>query len=193
MPLTRCDKGHYYDSDKYTTCPYCGDEELGAEISSLRNGQEESGDEPAGDFEKTVRLGEPGGGGFGGTREGETVAFMQASVGMDPVTGWLVCVEGPDKGRDFRLRSEKNALGRSPSSDVCLSGDDTVSRERHAFVVYNPRNRTFSVRAGESRGLVYLNGEEVEFSHRLEAYDVIEVGRSRLLFVPLCGEAFSWE
>lgn len=193
MPLTRCDKGHYFDSDKYASCPYCGDEELGAEISALHRGQGECDEGPSGDFEKTVRLGGAACQTFGGTREGETVAFMQASVGMDPVTGWLVCVEGPDKGRDFRLRSEKNSLGRSPSSDICLSGDDTVSREKHAFVVYNPRNRSFSVRAGESRGLVYLNGEEVEFSQRLETYDVIEVGCSRLLFVPLCGEAFSWE
>ncbi len=194
MALTRCEKGHYYDTDKYNSCPYCGDEELGAEISALREGHPEAeGESEDTDFEKTVRLGSPASAAFGGTREGETVAFMQASVGMDPVTGWLVCIEGPDKGRDFRLRSEKNALGRSASSDVCLSGDDTVSREKHAFVVYNPRKRSFSVRAGESRGLVYLNDEEVEFSQPLQAYDIVEVGQSRLLFVPLCGEAFSWD
>lgn len=194
MALTRCEKGHYYDTEKYNSCPYCGDEALGAEISALQGGKTERTAEAEEDFEKTVRLGGPSSvGTFGGTREGETVAFMQASVGMDPVTGWLVCIEGPDKGRDFRLRSEKNSLGRSTSSDICISGDDTVSREKHAFVVYNPRKRSFSIRAGESRGLVYLNDEEVEFSQPLQAYDVIEVGQSRLLFVPLCGEAFSWE
>jgi hypothetical protein len=41
--------------------------------------------------------------------------------------------------------------------------------------------------------LVYKNGEEVVFSEPLEAYDVIELGRTKLLFVPLCGERFKWE
>ncbi|WP_424766536.1 hypothetical protein [Paenibacillus sp. sgz302251] len=30
--------------------------------------------------------------------------------GIDPVVGWLVCVEGPHKGNDFRLHSERNLL-----------------------------------------------------------------------------------
>lgn len=27
----------------------------------------------------------------------------------------------------------------------------------------------------------------------LKAYDVIEVGKSRLLFLPLCGDRFKWD
>ena len=34
-----------------------------------------------------------------------------------PVTGWLVCVDGPEKGRDYRLHEEYNYIGRSLSAN----------------------------------------------------------------------------
>ena len=39
----------------------------------------------------------------------------------------------------------------------------------------------------------YLNEEYITESHRLAAQDIIELGDSKFLFVPLCGETFSWE
>ena len=38
----------------------------------------------------------------------------------------------------------------------------------------------------------YCNDEQVEMVHPLKAYDIIEVGKSRLLFLPLCSEQFQW-
>ena len=58
---------------------------------------------------------------------------------MDPVVGWLVCLAGPDRGKDFRLHAEKNFIGRAPNMDVCVAGDETVSRERHAMVIFDPK------------------------------------------------------
>ena len=43
-----------------------------------------------------------------------------------------------------------------------------------------------------SRGITYCNDEQVEMVRPLKAYDVIEVGKSQLLFLPLCGEQFQW-
>ncbi len=196
MGLIRCEKGHYYDEQKHSTCPYCGVKELEEEISRFTP-LETNGDAPEDDEGKTVRLSRPSGGpeGFalGGGREGETVAYLRSRTGMDPVTGWLVCVEGPEKGRDYRIRSERNTIGRSDQMDISIRGDETISRANHAFIVFDPRKNIFRVQAGEGRGLTYRNGEEVILSEKLEPYDVIEVGRTRLLFVPLCGERFSWE
>lgn len=61
-------------------------------------------------------------------------------VGIDPVVGWLVCIKGPSRGRDYRIRSGRNGIGRSDAMDVPIAGDDTVSRENHAFLVYEPQN-----------------------------------------------------
>ena len=40
---------------------------------------------------------------------------------------------------------------------------------------------------------VYLNGELFDGRVELHAYDIIKLGNTRLLFVPLCTEKFAWE
>ena len=52
--------------------------------------------------------------------------------GADPVVGWLVCVTGPNTGRDYRLFARINTIGRAEKNDVCLKGDNTIS-------IKNPR------------------------------------------------------
>lgn len=110
----------------------------------------------------------------------------------DPVVGWLVCLAGPDHGRDFRLHAEKNFVGRSPLMDVCVADDDTVSRERHALVIFDPKKQAFWAAPGEASGLVYLNGDIVHFPTRMQCDDVLEVGRTKLVLIPFCGEKYSW-
>ena len=77
-------------------------------------------------------------------------------------------------------------------ADVALVDDDTVSRESHALVTYDVKHNSFSLSPGQSRGITYCNDEQVEMVRPLNAYDVIEVGKSQLLFLPLCGEKFQW-
>ena len=76
--------------------------------------------------------------------------------------------------------------------DVSLPDDDTVSRESHALVTYDAKHNTFSLSPGQGRGITYCNDEQVEMVHPLKAYDIIEVGKSRLLFLPLCSQQFQW-
>jgi hypothetical protein len=111
---------------------------------------------------------------------------------IDPIVGWLVCVGGPDCGRDYRIKAEKNFIGRSTTMDICISGDQRISRENHAIVAFDPRNVEFRLYTGDARGLVYLNGHMVDTPTVLQPYDSIEVGGSRLLFVPFCSDRFQW-
>lgn len=190
MAIKRCPNGHFYDPEVNVTCPWCA--VPADDVERTR---------PAGptvahaaDKTATVKLSSGGSSIAGGpVDEGRTVAVVKRRTGIDPVVGWLVCVEGPDRGRDYRIRSEKNSIGRSDSMDICISGDDSISRADHAFLVYDPKKRLFRIQAGLSRGLIYLNGEEVIASETLGAFDRIEMGRSEFLFVPLCGEGFQWE
>lgn len=46
---------------------------------------------------------------------------------------------------------------------------------------------------GDASGLAYLNNEAVYTPTELSAYDVIQLGRSKFLFIPLCGVHFEWE
>lgn len=118
--------------------------------------------------------------------------YAHLDTEVDPVVGWLACIEGPDKGRDWRLVAGRNTLGRNEGMQVRLAGDASVSGERHAIVSFEPRRRSFTLLPGDSRGLVYLNGEEVVTPVPLKMHDRIELGKSSLLFVALAGPAFGW-
>ena len=208
MALIRCQQGHFYDPSRHNACPYCGSMPVaggagGTEAQPPIGG----GPSPVGATRPlretpppvigpTVPLRQPGQSPAGvkkGLEEGRTVAVDMKKVGIDPVVAWLVCIKGPSRGRDYRVRSGRNGIGRSEAMDVQISGDDTVSRENHAFLVYEPRKRIFSIRPGDGRGLVYLNGDEVTQATDISAYDKIELGETQLLFVPLCGEKFNWD
>ncbi len=187
MSMKRCENGHYFDSSKYSTCPSCGIQDVDIHATVIHHVLQPSPATPEG---QTVRQNQnPRSGG----EPGVTVGVFCQKIGMDPVVGWLVCIGGGDKGRDFRIRSERNAIGRAANMDICISGDDTISREKHAYISYNPRKNSFLLTPGESRGIVYLNDDEVAAPVPLKPFDVIELGQTKLLFVPFCGEQFQWD
>jgi hypothetical protein len=119
-------------------------------------------------------------------------AGMAPATRTDPVVGWLVCLEGPDKGRDFRLHAEKNFIGRSPTMDVCIPGDDTVSRDKHGAIVFDPKKLTFWVLPGEASGLVYVNGDAVYSPTQMNRDDILELGQTKLVLIPFCGDKYTW-
>ena len=122
-----------------------------------------------------------------------TVAMVKKDSGLDPVCGWFVCVEGEDKGRDYRIKTERNFIGRGTNMDIMISGDDSISRENHASITFNPRNIKFTIATGEGRGLIYLNGDVIETSSEVKAYDELEIGNTKLVFIPFITKKFSWE
>jgi hypothetical protein len=131
-------------------------------------------------------------GNYSGT-PGHTVAAIKARTGIDPVVGWLVCIKGANKGRDYRLHSDRNQLGRAPNMDVCIEGDETISRENHCQIVFSPRTRSFSLIPGAGRNLIYLNGQDVVTAMQLLPHDKIDLGEGGFVFVPFCTGEFDWE
>ena len=115
------------------------------------------------------------------------------NTGADPVVGWLVCVKGPEMGRDYRLHSGTNFIGRSKRMDVCIENDTAISREAAASISYDDRSRGFFIQKGEVLNLIYLNGKALRSDADLNIYDRIEIGNTMLVFVPLCGQQFNWQ
>lgn len=111
---------------------------------------------------------------------------------IEPVVGWLVCVLGSQQGLSFPLSGGRNRIGRSADMDVCLSSDPEVSRNMHCILTFDPASEAFYLQAGDGRGLTYLNGTLLLNPMQLKAHDLIRVGATTLLFVPLCGESFHW-
>jgi hypothetical protein len=140
-----------------------------------------------------VQTAPPPGFGVSVTAAGKTVGMMQSQMGFDPVVGWLACVAGPSRGKSYTIRGGVNAIGRSERMDIVITGDLKISAENHAKISYSDKHNRFNLLPGEGRNIVYLNDEEVFTPMPLKAYDLIDFGETKLLFVPLCGEKFTWE
>lgn len=208
MELTRCKNGHTYDPTITSECPACAAMEAGhtlpLDVDNLWGGAEQIG--------KTAQL-ERGGtlpvnpqptswadpnapevGGFAPDPYSRTIAKdidPNASV-CRPVTGWLVCVEGVERGRDYRLHTEINFIGRGPENDVVFGSDQTVSWSHHARIAYDDHRQKFYIAPDDGRTIIRLNDNPVLMSMELHTGDRLEIGSGIYLFVPLCGEAFQW-
>lgn len=123
----------------------------------------------------------------------KTTGRIQKKLGIDPVVGWLVCIDGADKGKDYRLLGRINTIGRSEKMDVCIKGDQTISSVNHARIGYGDKNNRFTLIPAEGTNVIYLNGEEVYIPTVLAPYDVIEIGETALAFIPFCSAKFTWQ
>lgn len=184
--MKQCEKGHFYDEGRYTSCPYCAAAPAAAPIQAPASSVGKTVAVGAASVGKTVAVSDQGG------DRGKTVAIMKEEIGLDPAVGFLVCVKGPHRGKDYRLMAGRNSLGRGGDADVSLPDDPTVSREKHAIITYDERNNQFVLSPGTGRGVTYLNDQLVEAARDLSAYDRIEVGATVLVFLPICGPRFRW-
>ena len=111
---------------------------------------------------------------------------------FDPVVGWLVCIEGATKGTDYRIHSQNNYIGRSAKMDISIPEDSHISAENSAIIAYDNEDRTFYFGPCSGRNIVRVNGKPALSVEKIEAYDVLTIGTTKLLFVPLCGDRFDW-
>ena len=189
MSMVSCGNGHFFNDEEHSNCPFCG---VGLDLRATRPLAAETHGRPTRAAGHTRAASAPPAAGLGrGPGEARRV-WARRMGGVDPGVGWLGCVAGPEQGRDYRLHSERNFIGRAPSMDVAITGDATISRDNHAVISYNPKKHSFRLAPGDSRGLVYLNDEEVLTPIEVAPYDRIELGETLLLFVPFCGDHFTW-
>ena len=211
MKLTKCANGHFYDGDTYQSCPFCS-----APAPASSNETIPLDYAPAAVESVTVAMTteafDAGGQGMNDvpkvsepvrssvlSDDSKTISLNSyfpegvADKSVEPVVGWLVCTEGKLYGRDFRLKSGRNFIGRDSSMDVCLAGEMTVSRDRHAILVYEPRGNQFLAMPGETKELVYLNGKVVLIPTEMKKNDQIQIGEVTLMLIPFCDDVFTWK
>ena len=196
MELKYCENGHAYDPSITPECPECAAKRAFKGTISLNGGirsgnaaaygktmplvaQPENGSPAAAEsYSKTMPVH------YGESRPGNQVIF--------PVAGWIVCREGAEWGKSFPVHEQNNYIGRAESNDICLAADPTVSREHHAVIAYDSRSRVFYFSPSTGASIIYLNGQPVFNTVSLKAYDELEIGKCKFLFIPLCGENFQW-
>lgn len=178
MAINKCENGHYYDSEKYDICPHCGKKDVATPAS---------GDVVVESKQERIALG----GSRPDSGEEKTIGLFVKSKGADPVVGWLVCVAGKERGRDYRIFSGRNFVGRSAKMQIYIPDDPEVSRENHCSIVYEPIKKEFLIAPGTGTG-TFLNGERLDSAKKLKNGDKIEIGGITLDFVPYCGEGRNW-
>lgn len=190
MSIIRCPRGHFYDDEKYDSCPTCSksggfgwqmDNEKTVSLDMMGGGVNEirlTAEEPerqqirgAWDSEKTVALTE----------------YEKPEL----LVGWLVCISGPMKGKDYRLYCGFNRLGRNMDSDICVQ-DPEVAGTMHCAVVYDEKGECFYLTPGKGSS-TYLNQEAIQKAVKLQERDRIQVGSSILEFVPFCKGDYTWK
>lgn len=108
--------------------------------------------------------------------------------------GWLMVVEGEGRGSAFSLFHGVSTIGRGEDQTIRLDfGDNSISRENHASIAYDPRQKSFFIGHGGKANIVRRNDRPVLSTEELGAGDQITIGETTLRFVPLCGPEFSWD
>ena len=107
-----------------------------------------------------------------------------------PVVGWLICIQGNDYGKDFRLHAGFNFVGRAENQDVRLK-DNSVSRE-HFIVSYDKEHNIYCAEISKGSTMVYINGNALGGKVVLKKDDQIRVGDTLLIFVPFEQQAVKW-
>lgn len=191
--MTMCSKGHYYNAAKHSSCPLCAAEGgMGTAKPQESNAaftptEDPSKASPSVGCDKT----RPVDHGFSPFDVPTSIGGDLIDDGINPVVGWLVCVDGPAKGNDYRVHSGYNYIGRD-TGDIAIRGDQQISRQNHAMVAYDESDRSYYVGPSAGRNLIKVNGRTVLNPVEIHNFDIISIGATKLIFVALCGEKFSW-
>lgn len=205
--IISCSKGHYYDANRYESCPYCSSGSFSPTVDPFAEVADNSAN-----YSEIARTADVGGtdnnenyGNFGPTeipqvrnRAAESMSktqFVDMSTPTGapvPVVGWLVAVEGPCRGTDYRIHTGYNYIGRE-AGDICIHGDNTISAEKDANVTFVPQTRKFYIAHEQGKNVLLVNDTPV-IGGGMEIcnYDLITIGTTKLMFVGLCGEKFIW-
>lgn len=192
MAIVRCPLGkHFFDDTKYSVCPHCSSD---SGIVELDGDETIPFSEKKTETESTVGIirEEIRGKSYVGEVDTDfTRAMYSSEKGNNLITGWLVCIEGPERGRDYRIYHGVNKVGRGNNMNIIIRDDLSISREKALSIIYDHKNNMFFIRP-EVGNMVYLNGKLIVEAEKLFSGDNIKLGNSIFEFVAFCKEGRKW-
>lgn len=212
--IVRCPNGHFYDREKTPECPWCdesGKDKLSVNIYGEIGEEEdrELDDTPTVAFfpesDEEISL-------EGGSRSDKvhitdipwitwdqhipkelpTGRASREDPMRNPLSGWIVCVKGPNIGRDYAIRQGRNWIGGGKGCDILIEGDSAIAEGKHCSIVYDSKWNRFYL-AGGNDTLTYYKGALVEKPVTLSSGDAFQIGESGFEFIQFCREGHSWE
>lgn len=171
MKMVKCIKGHMYNAEKFSACPYCSGMDSEAELAGAEERQEDID-----------------------TEDPDTLKQQKYEIiGRRKVVGCLICVQGVMYGEGFFLVEGYNDIGRAANLEVALTKEVTVSRKAQACIIYDEEKNQYMLKAAKGVKNVFYNGALVEDTVRMSNDDVIAIGRCRLRFIAFCDDGFQWD
>ena len=117
-------------------------------------------------------------------------ALAQANSGASYID---CCASVPETEEVETLKWMIDLVQEVTDTPICV--DSPSARSCVAAIMFDAKASTFSIISGDSDSLCYVNGEALYERKVLVGYEQIELGdseRNMFVFVPLCGEQFSW-
>ncbi len=196
--MKQCAKGHVYDANRFSTCPYC--DGIGSAGVSFNSQAQSSGkDFPATGAISSSGQSNPGNfpptRGFDITQPGEPKMGVTEYIGdipVRPTVGWLVVVEGEKKGLSYPIYTQMNYIGRGAEYSINLD-DKTISSDGDAVIAYNAKKQGFYIcQTNHNKNTIYLNDDVILGNTEMKDYDKIEIGTTVLRFRSFCNSEFNY-
>ena len=184
--ITRCKNGHYYDNNRYVTCPHCG-VDFNSFAANLKN--KNDADDKTIPLNKSLDDAETVG---LLNDDSATVSYFMEHFSAEPVVGWLVCVGGKELGRDYRLKPGRNTIGRAHGNDIVLRIDANVARQSHASIIYDRKSNCTFI-SGDNSTDTLVDGAVLTNPVEIKDRAKITIGETEFVFVAFCCGEQRWE
>ncbi|MCR5105632.1 MAG: hypothetical protein K6B68_14450 [Eubacterium sp.] len=191
MNVTKCVNGHYYDSDRFGQCPHCNEQinnnepavriklpnmNVGVGKTPItRQGTEDVGETIPYldmDFAETMLKMQDSNNAPAMTRTYKQEEQPQAAERL--IMGWLVGIEGEDRGKFYPIYNEINYI-----AGVC--------------VVFNEKLYRIFIDLPGSSTSVDLNSRKLVENEYIYHHDKVRFKGNTYLVVEVCREGFTWK
>jgi pSer/pThr/pTyr-binding forkhead associated (FHA) protein len=176
MSTKLCQNGHVMEAT-WDRCPYCPDPNR-APRPAVPPTRVNVAPEPA-----PAAIPKPTPAPSAAGRKGAAKTKMIEVEMEAPVAGWLVVMDGPQKGKDYRISKDKTTIGTADDSDIPLEGDYVSTNHATIRFVNKDNERIFILTDLDSKNGTYLN-ENAERVAREELVDgdMVTFGKTKCKF-----------
>lgn len=159
--------------ESWDLCPYCGTQLGGGQASQLPPGQPPLPAGAGGSGPKPMPV-------AGGSQRTVAIDLNDALPKKREVVGWLVVMNGAQKGIDFRIYTGQNNIGAAADNDIVVT--DEYLSSRHSMIRYED-GRYELIDNGSTNGS-FVNEKRINREELIDN-DTIRLGRTELRFKAL--------
>lgn len=186
MATKKCVNGHIYDPNVYgDNCPFCPS---GETVNINGGGHTVNYDAYSGETGGTrpmdpITPEEDFSGGTVIRHIGPENETNKGGGSNKKLIGVLVCYDLNKYGEVFNLYEGRNTIGRKPTVDIPIVGDNQISSE-HLVILYREAEGVYWAIDNNSSNGTYVN-EVFTNKEALKTNDVIKIGDTRLIFMAI--------